>query len=136
MAWAALVVHEDIDHRQSRLRGPIGRASVARPRFPEAMLMGLDTGYFAHVVTATGRAPESLLDVQYYADIRDIPGTMILTASTPSCISPRFQTIRWGTPTKTVTLAVNYHAGVEFAAPGEGRRRAFVRVCVQLQRLR
>jgi nucleoside-diphosphate-sugar epimerase len=43
-----------------------------RESFPEATLVGLDTGYFAHCLTACDMLPERLLDRQYFVDVRQV----------------------------------------------------------------
>jgi nucleoside-diphosphate-sugar epimerase len=44
-----------------------------RGRYPDGLLIGVDTGYFAHCLTDARHVPEALLDVQYYNDIRSFP---------------------------------------------------------------
>lgn len=54
--------------------GYVGPAVIAhlRAHHPRAELIGHDTGLFAAALTATGPAPETLLDAQRYGDVRDI----------------------------------------------------------------
>jgi nucleoside-diphosphate-sugar epimerase len=54
--------------------GYVGPRVVRRLRaaFPEATLAGADIGLFAHLLTNAGVLPESLLDVQYFSDVRHI----------------------------------------------------------------
>lgn len=42
-------------------------------RYPEAKIIGLDTGYFAHCLTGTNIFPECRVHKQYFADVRNIP---------------------------------------------------------------
>jgi nucleoside-diphosphate-sugar epimerase len=44
-----------------------------RSAFPDAVLVGLDLGYFGHLVTGAEALPECLLDVQYWGDVRRPP---------------------------------------------------------------
>jgi len=43
-----------------------------RRAFPDATLVGFDTGYFAHCLTNAREFPERLADVQLWGDIRNI----------------------------------------------------------------
>jgi len=45
-----------------------------RAKFPQATLVGLDTGYFAHCLTGAETLPERLLDQQIFADVRKVSG--------------------------------------------------------------
>jgi nucleoside-diphosphate-sugar epimerase len=53
--------------------GYVGAALVAhlRDRFPEAELIGFDSGLFADCLTTAGAAPETLLNAQHFGDLRD-----------------------------------------------------------------
>lgn len=59
--------------------GYVGPCAVSelRQKYPEAMLIGLDTGYFAHCLTNRNFLPESKLDMQYYMDIRNISAQIL-----------------------------------------------------------
>jgi nucleoside-diphosphate-sugar epimerase len=48
-----------------------------RRRFPDATLAGYDAGFFAHCLTTRGALPETLLDAQYFGDIRDLPASLL-----------------------------------------------------------
>lgn len=50
-----------------------------RACFPNAMLIGFDTGYFAHCLT-TGQLPETLLNAQHFGDVRDLPAHLLAGA--------------------------------------------------------
>ncbi len=80
-----------------------------RARFPDAELIGFDSGYFAHNLTGTLRLPETLLDRLHFGDIRHFPPRIFLM-SMPSSISPQFPTTRWARSLKTVTEAINERA--------------------------
>jgi len=55
--------------------GYIGPVVVAhfRKNIPRIQLVGFDTGYFAHCLSGANRLPETMLDVQYWGDIRNLP---------------------------------------------------------------
>lgn len=44
-----------------------------RSSIPDAALVGIDTGYFAHCLTGVTVFPETRLDVQHFADLRNLP---------------------------------------------------------------
>jgi nucleoside-diphosphate-sugar epimerase len=59
--------------------GYIGPRVGARLRgsFPQATLVGLDTGYFAHCLTGAEILPETRLDQQIFADVRSVSPEML-----------------------------------------------------------
>ncbi len=59
--------------------GYVGPAVVRQLRetYPSARLVGLDTAYFAHCLTAASVIPERLLDEQIFMDIRDVPAELL-----------------------------------------------------------
>ena len=65
--------------------GP-GVTRQLRARYPEATLIGVDMGYFAHCLTDARPAPETLLDAQCFADIRHTFRRLGYRNSTRSCI--------------------------------------------------
>ena len=48
-----------------------------RARFPDAVLIGYNSGLFAHCLTACSVLPEALLDRQVFGDVRDIDGSLL-----------------------------------------------------------
>ncbi len=48
-----------------------------RRNAPDAELIGYDSGFFAHALTAPETLPEVLLDRQYFGDIRDFPSGLL-----------------------------------------------------------
>ncbi|GAB6038068.1 SDR family oxidoreductase [Fundidesulfovibrio butyratiphilus] len=52
--------------------GPLCLREFRRTR-PDAALVGLDAGFFAHCLTGAGFLPECQADVQYFADVRQAP---------------------------------------------------------------
>jgi nucleoside-diphosphate-sugar epimerase len=55
--------------------GYIGPVVIQRLRqdYPQETLIGLDTGYYAHCLTATSTIPEIRVDKQFFCDLRKIP---------------------------------------------------------------
>lgn len=47
---------------------------------PDATLAGIDTGWFAPLLTNANVAPETQLDVQHFADVRDVTAEMLAGA--------------------------------------------------------
>lgn len=43
-----------------------------RSSYPGAMILGLDTGFFAHCLTSNDILPESMVDLQYFEDVRSV----------------------------------------------------------------
>jgi nucleoside-diphosphate-sugar epimerase len=48
-----------------------------RRRFPLSQLIGFDAGYFAHCLVDMSSRPETLLDAQYFGDIREFPEELL-----------------------------------------------------------
>jgi len=96
--------------------GYIGPVVVKHLRnsYPEAIILGLDIGYFAHCLTAESVLPECWVDVQYFIDVRQIPKEMLegvdaivhLAAISNDPMGNRFE---------EVTLDVNHRSSVELA---------------------
>ncbi len=96
--------------------GYIGPAVVRQLRtsHPGAILIGLDTGYYGNCITNQETLPERMLNIQYYADIRNVPDDILtgidavvhLAAISNDPIGNRFE---------EVTLDINYHASIELA---------------------
>jgi nucleoside-diphosphate-sugar epimerase len=85
-----------------------------RARFPDGILEGLDTGFFAHCLTAAAHAPESLLDLQYFADVRKLPAHS-LTGVDAIVHLAAVSNDPIGHAYEEVTYDINYRAGVELA---------------------
>ncbi len=45
--------------------------------YPDSSIIGYDMGYFAHCITGAPVLPETRLDVQYFADMRDISSDVL-----------------------------------------------------------
>lgn len=48
-----------------------------RRHVPPAELIGFDNAYFAHCLTSANRLPESLINTQYFGDLRDLPASLL-----------------------------------------------------------
>jgi nucleoside-diphosphate-sugar epimerase len=85
-----------------------------RQAYPDAVLIGFDTGLFAHCLIGSGPLPEIYLDHQVFGDIRNIDKTVLegvdvvvnLAAISNDPMGNRFE---------EATLAINYKAAVELA---------------------
>jgi nucleoside-diphosphate-sugar epimerase len=122
--------------------GPVV-VSHLRRRFPDAELIGFDTGLFGTCLTTTGRAPETLLTTQHFGDVRELPEALLrgadavvhLAAVSNDPIGNRFEAItdeiNRGATLRVAGLASaagvrNFvfasSCSVYGAAPGEARR--------------
>ena len=96
--------------------GYVGPGVVQRLRrsYPQATLIGLDAGYFAHCLTNAPMLPETRLDVQYFSDVRklrtealkDVDAVVHLAAISNDPMGKTFE---------DVTYDINYRASVELA---------------------
>ena len=59
--------------------GYVGPVLVAHLRhmYPQATLIGFDSGLFSHCLATSGPQPERLLDCQHFGDVRDFPGELL-----------------------------------------------------------
>ncbi len=108
--------------------GYVGPCVVQQLRrsYPQAILVGLDTGYFAHCLTNANILPECRVDMQYFADVRRLPEEALsdvdaiihLAAISNDPIGNLFE---------EVTLDINYRASVELAKEAQRKGvKAFV----------
>ena len=85
-----------------------------RERFFDAKLVGYDSGYFAHCLTASDTLPECVLNRQIFGDVRKfskdylkgVDAVVHLAAISNDPMGNRFE---------SVTEEINYLAGVEIA---------------------
>jgi nucleoside-diphosphate-sugar epimerase len=85
-----------------------------RLRHPDAALVGVDIGYFAHCLTNASRLPEAVLDAQYFADIRRFPDELLAGVDALVHLAA-ISNDPMGNAYEDVTLDVNYRAGIELA---------------------
>ena len=85
-----------------------------RNSFPNATLIGFDTGFYANCLSNMAMFPECLVDMQYFADVRNFPADLLegidgivhLAAMSNDPIGNSFEKI---------TYDINYHASVNLA---------------------
>jgi len=85
-----------------------------RTSMPDCVLVGYDTGYFAHCLTCVTAFPEHRLNTQYFGDVRDLTPEFLsgvdavihLAAISNDPMGDRF---------KDVTHDINYEASVRLA---------------------
>jgi nucleoside-diphosphate-sugar epimerase len=97
-----------------------------RERYPEANIVGIDSGLFAHCLTSPGRFPEIFLNEQRFADVRgltasdfaDVDAVVHLAAVSNDPIGHRFE---------SATEQINFRASVAAAgAAAEAGVKNFV----------
>lgn len=96
--------------------GYIGPCLVQHLRgsYPDALLVGLDMGYFGNCLTSEDILPECKVDIQFFADIRKLPMNALekvdavvhLAAISNDPMGNRFE---------TVTFDINYNASLDLA---------------------
>jgi nucleoside-diphosphate-sugar epimerase len=94
--------------------GP-GVVRQLRMRFPQAEITGLDTGFFAHCLTAADTLPETLLDRQIFMDVRDVTEEHLRGIDTIIHLAAISNDIM-GKIDEKLTLDINHHAGLRLAA--------------------
>lgn len=97
-----------------------------RASHPSATLTGFDMAYFAHCLTDAQVLPESLLDAQYFGDVRALPDAVLFGVDAVVHLAA-ISNDPMGKEFEEVTSAVNHRASVELAR--RARRagaRAFV----------
>ncbi len=85
-----------------------------RQAFPEAELIGYDTGFFAHCLTGATRLPESRLDRQVFGDVRALPWSL-LTGVDAVVHLAAISNDPMGTAYEDVTMQINHRAGIALA---------------------
>ena len=93
--------------------GPVLTA-VLRKGIKDAYIIGYDSGYFAHCLTAAPVLPEVRVDCQHFGDVRDIPDSILkgidavvhLAAVSNDPMGNRFE---------QVTAAINYESSANLA---------------------
>jgi len=93
--------------------GP-GVVRLLRRSYPEATLVGLDSGYFAHCLTGVPALPEYRVDRQYFGDVRRPPGG-VLEGMDAVVHLAAISNDPMGNSLEDVTLAINHLASVNLA---------------------
>lgn len=87
---------------------------MLRSSYPEARIIGFDTGYFAHCLTCTNGLPETSVDLQYFGDIRDFPYEILKDVDAVVHLAA-VSNDPMGNVNEGVTLDINHKASVELA---------------------
>lgn len=97
-------------------QGYIGPVVVEELRraWPEAQLVGFDTGYFAHCLTGAWRLPECSLNTQYFGDVRDFPEPLLNGVDAVVYLAA-ISNDPMGKAFEAVTLEVNHQAATRLA---------------------
>jgi len=85
-----------------------------RSSYPQATLVGLDTGYFAHCLTNSPQLPESRIDVQYFEDVRDVTVERLQGVDAVVHLAA-ISNDPMGNKYEEVTAAINHRASVNIA---------------------
>ena len=93
--------------------GPIVSQHL-RNRFPESTLVGVDTCFFGHCLAGADMLPESRIDVQHFADVRDIDET-VLDGADALVLLAAISNDPMGKAFEEVTAEVNRDACVRLA---------------------
>lgn len=96
--------------------GYIGPSVLRRLRqsYPQATLVGLDKGYFAHCLTNADVLPECRADVQHFADVRRFPAEVLRGVDAVVHLAA-ISNDPMGKTFEEVTYDINYRASVEIA---------------------
>ena len=94
--------------------GPVV-VSQLRASYPNAEIVGLDIGYFSHCLTNAASLPECRVEVQHFADVRDVAADVVAGADAIVHLAA-LSNDPMGNRYEQVTLDINYHASVQLAA--------------------
>ncbi len=96
--------------------GYIGPCVMSHMRavYPDATLLGLDMGYFAHCLTGAECFPESCIDMQYFMDIRTV-GSDILQGVDAVIHLCAISNDPMGNAYEKVTTDINHKSSVRLA---------------------
>jgi len=96
--------------------GYIGPVVLRRLRqtYPSATLVGLDKGYFAHCLTNADVLPECRADIQFFADVRRLPGEALPGVDAVVHLAA-ISNDPMGNTFEEVTYDINLRASVELA---------------------
>jgi nucleoside-diphosphate-sugar epimerase len=85
-----------------------------RQSYPQATLIGLDIGYFAHCLTNADVLPELRADIQYFADVRRLPADVLQGVDAIVHLAA-ISNDPMGNSFEEVTFDVNFRASVNLA---------------------
>lgn len=86
-----------------------------RGQFPDAELIGYDSGLFAHCLTTPGSLPETALSAQVFGDIRDISADFVRGADSVVHLAA-ISNDPMGNEFEKATLAINQDASLRLAS--------------------
>ncbi|MEO0468822.1 MAG: SDR family oxidoreductase [Bacteroidota bacterium] len=93
--------------------GP-GLVKELRNHYPDATLIGFDTGFFARHITSTTIVPEAYVDQQHYGDVRHFPEHLLDGVHTVVSLAA-ISNDPIGNQFEDVTFNINYRANVNIA---------------------
>ncbi|MFO1305213.1 MAG: SDR family oxidoreductase [Burkholderiales bacterium] len=93
--------------------GPVVARQLRQSR-PQAILVGLDTAYFAHCLTGAEMLPERSLDIQHFGDIRDLPDAALIGVDAVVHLAA-ISNDPMGKTFEDVTYEINHRASVALA---------------------
>lgn len=102
-----------------------------RKEFPDAVITGLDLGYFSHCLTGPSALPERLLSKQEFMDIRDITPAQLENVDVVVNLAA-ISNDPMGNAFETITKQINLDAGVrlaEYAKAAGVKRFVFASSC-------
>jgi nucleoside-diphosphate-sugar epimerase len=108
--------------------GYVGPTVLQRLRrsFPQATLIGLDNGYFAHCLTNADCLPERRADIQYFGDVRRLRPEWLRGLNAIVHLAA-ISNDPMGNTFEDVTAEINFRASVELARRAKAHGvRAFV----------
>lgn len=85
-----------------------------RKTLPGAKLVGYDSGLFGHCLTSAAVLPETLVDVQHFGDVREIPDEILSDADAVVMLAA-VSNDPMGVRFEAVTDAINHQACVDIA---------------------
>jgi len=96
--------------------GYVGPSVLQRLRqsYPQATLIGLDKGYFAHCLTNADILPECRADIQYFADVRHLRPETLQGVDAVVHLAA-ISNDPMGKTYEEITFDINFRASVELA---------------------
>jgi nucleoside-diphosphate-sugar epimerase len=85
-----------------------------RSTYPNARIIGFDTGFFASCLTNASYLPERKLDQQYFGDIRNFPDSILHGVDAVINLAA-ISNDPMGTRFEKITMDINYAAGIKVA---------------------
>lgn len=85
-----------------------------RKTYPDARLVGYDSGFFAHCITGADQLPEGYLDEQHFGDVRELPSELLRGADAVVHLAA-VSNDPMGNRFEAVTEAINYGSSIRLA---------------------